>query len=81
MATWDELRALAVEQRRPTKERRTDRFRRSERQCAGKSGWPSRQAAKNAATSVARRNGDRRMRPYRCEVCFLFHLSHNGRTK
>lgn len=36
--------------------------------------------AKHAATTISRRNGDRRMRPYLCEHCRKYHLAHVGRT-
>ena len=46
-----------------------------------KTAYRSEDAAKRGAIGVARRNGDPKMRAYRCDECRMWHLSSSaGRT-
>ena len=44
-------------------------------ECGGKTQYVSEDAAKRGAVGVARRNGDRRMKVYKCAACHKWHLS------
>lgn len=55
------------------------------RSCRFKKVYETPEAAQSAVDSIKRTGNDNRpqfeLRPYKCDICFAFHVGHNSRNK